>query len=322
MENKELINKIHREYEMLRTLAESKKNEEIKKAYKMSPALEEIDGEINHAGFEIMRNIVKNPQKAVELKNELEKKMESFKKRREEIIAFNGVNPDYDKPVYKCKICSDTGYEGNKRCKCFEEKLIEENLRTSNMGNLIGKEDFKDISYDYYSEKEQDTVREAVKCAKEFCKNFDKVNYNLFFYGLTGLGKTFISAIIAKNVLKKGKSVRYERATKMFSDYGDYKYNDYSLKKKIDELYECDLLVIDDLGSEHTTKADVPFLVDLINERLITNKKTIINTNLEISDFTKNYSVRLTSRIYENFRIFHFVGNDIRIKKLMNEQHN
>ena len=317
MDNTEIINRIHREYEFLRLEAEKRKNEEIKKAYKKAPSLKEIDEKINSIGLESMKKIMSNPQKATSLKKEFEEKIEKLKRDREEIIKQNNINPDYNKPLFKCNKCSDTGYSEKERCSCFEEKIVRENSKNSNLGNMILKAEFDDFSLDWYENKEKETVKDALLCSKEFSKEFENINYNLFFYGTTGLGKTYLSSIIANELLKNGKSVIYIRATKMFSDYQDYRFNDYKMKEKIDELYSCDLLVIDDLGSESTNKNDVSFLFDLINDRIINNKKIIINTNMEISDFTKVYSVRLTSRIYENFKIYKFSGEDIRIKKLM-----
>lgn len=317
MENNEIINKIQREYDMLRFVAENKKNENVQKAYEKSPELKDIDEKINKAGLEMMRKIINSPSDAVKLRNELDKNLLKLKRQREEIMKKYKIEENYNKPVYQCDICSDTGYVNEGRCKCFEEKIIKENVKNSNLGNMICNEGFDGFSLEYYEENQRKIIGEAVESAKKLCEDFEGTDYNLFFYGTTGLGKTYLSTITANEILKKGKSVHYVRAAKMFSDYDDYKFKDYSLKEYINELYNCDLLVIDDLGSENTNKNDVAFFFDLVNERLINNKRMIINTNLEISEFTKIYSVRLTSRIYESFKIFRFEGEDIRIKRLI-----
>ena len=319
MENKELINKINREYDTLKFVAENKKNENIKIAYEKAPELKEIDEKINNSGFEMMRKIIAKPDEAVNLRNKLEEELKILKKQRDEIIKKHKIDKNYNKPVYMCEICSDTGYTENGRCKCFEERIIKENAKNSNLGNMICDDGFEGFTLNWYEEKYKPIIKEAVLSTKQICEDFNNTSYNLFFYGTTGLGKTYLSSIAANEVLKRGKSVQYVRAAKMFSDYEDYKFRDYSIKEYIESLYSCDLLVIDDLGSESTNKNDVAFLFDLMNERLINNKKIIINTNLEISDFTKRYSVRLTSRIYESFKIFRFEGEDIRILKLKNK---
>ncbi len=312
MEKRNFKEELFREYELKRADALERKNEETKKAYEKCPELLEVDNEINRLGYESMKKILSGKTD----KKDFEKSMNSLIKKRNKLIKDNKINPDYNKPCYECKTCSDTGYdENNNICDCFSKKLKEIEYKNSQLGKMLENKGFEDFSLEYYDDKE--TVAEAKKTAVDFCENFDNIGYNLFFYGNTGLGKTFLSSIIAKNLLDKGKSVIYERATRMFSLYDDYKFKDYSLKEDVEKLYSCDLLVIDDLGSEFITKNGVSFLFDLINERLINNKKIIINTNLEISQFSENYTVRLTSRIYENFRLFGFKGEDIRIKKLL-----
>ncbi len=312
MDNKKLKEEIFREYELKRADALEKKNIETKKAYEKAPQLKEIDNQINELGFVGMKNILNKTKSDFDFN----KSMNELIKKRAKLIKENKINPDYNKPCYECSVCNDTGYDNkNELCECFTRKLTEIKYKNSQLGKMLEDASFENFKLSYYDDK--DTMSQAKKEAKEFCERFDDINYNLFFYGQTGLGKTFLSSIIAKNLLDKGKTVLYERATKMFSLYDDYKFKDYTLKEDVEKLYTCDLLVIDDLGSEFLTKNGVAFLFDLVNERLINNKKIIINTNLDISQFSESYTVRLTSRIYENFKIFGFKGEDIRIKKLM-----
>ncbi len=309
---KSIKEKLFREYEFKRAEALLKKERETKKAYEKCPELEKCDKEINLLGFDSMKSIMTGKVN----QKDFEKKMRELVKKREDIIKKNGINPNYNKPSYSCEKCSDTGYtRDNELCECFLKELQRAEYENSQLGKMLKDADFDNFSLEFYEDKE--TVEEAKKAALDFCKNFDNIGYNLFFYGQTGLGKTFLSSIIAKRLLDMGKTVVYERSTAMFSLYDDYKFKDYSLKDKVERLYKCDLLVIDDLGSEFVTKNSVAFLFDLINDRLINNKKVIINTNLEISQFSESYTVRLTSRIYESFKIFGFKGNDIRIQKLM-----
>lgn len=314
MDNKKLKDELFRDYEIKRADALEKKNILTKTTYEKCPELKEIDDEINKLGLFGMRKILEKSQS----ESDFNKNMNVLIKKRAKLIKDNKIDPDYNKPRYECTVCNDTGYDrNNELCGCFIKKLTMIEYKNSQLGKMLEDADFDNFKLSYYDDKE--TITEAKNEAQEFCKNFDNISYNLFFYGQTGLGKTFLSSIIAKNLLDKGKSVIYERATKMFSLYDDYKFKDYTLKEDVEKLYSCDLLVIDDLGSEFLTKNGVAFLFDLVNDRLINNKKIIINTNLDISQFSESYSVRLTSRIYESFKIFGFKGDDIRIKKLMEE---
>ena len=328
MDRNEVINEILRNYEIKQGIAVEKRNNVMKKIYRKFPELEKADRQINELGINSVRNILQNPQKAAELKKEFEKKLYELNDLREKIIFSNKINPNYNKPVYECKKCNDTGYrEDGKKCECFEKEITKYYFQKSKMGNMLKNSEFKNFSLEYYSDEKNNEglsprgiIEQALKCSKNFVKNFDKVDYNLYFYGSTGLGKTFLSSIIAAELMRKGKSVCYVRANKLFSLYDDFKFHDYSLKSEIDEFTDCDLLVIDDLGSEFQSKNSTSYLSELLNERICSEKKTIINTNLDIGQFSKNYTVRLTSRIYENFKIFKFVGKDIRIRKLMNSE--
>lgn len=320
-----MIGIVLREYDIKRGIALEKKKKETEKAYIKCPELEKTDIKINELGLDSMRKILSDSKNAETLRKEFEKKLEELNTKRKILITNNGINPNYNKPVYECSLCEDSGYDKTgKKCICFEKRLKELYFEKSQMGKMLDNADFSRFRLDYYSDKSngdssspREIIKEAVEYSKVFCKDFDDIDYNLFFYGATGLGKTFLSSIIAKNVMNDGKIVKYVRATKIFSVYEDYKFKDYSLKKEIDELYSCDLLVIDDLGTECINKNCVSFLFDLVNDRLINGRKIIINTNLDLASFSKQYTVRLTSRIYDGFKIFCFEGEDIRIKKLI-----
>lgn len=325
MEEKKIINEILREYDVKKGIALEKRNRETKKAYEACPALLDMDKKINELGLFSMRKILADKENSQRLKKDFEKELQNLIKERNKLILDNKINPDYNKPAYECKMCEDSGFTPDgKRCECFEARIREIYHQKSDMGNMLLVDNFDEFDLKYYSDKtdkdgysSRKTVALAVECAKKFCREFDNINYNLFFYGNTGLGKTFLSSIIAKNVINMGKTVKYVRATKLFATYDDYKFKDYSLKSEIDDFYNCDLLVIDDLGTENINKNGIAFLFDLINDRLINEKKIIINTNIPISSFSEEYTVRLTSRIYENFKIFCFEGEDIRIRKLV-----
>ena len=193
----------------------------------------------------------------------------------------------------------------------------------SNIEETIKTQNFDTFSFDYYSKdvgengvSVYDNMMKIYNNCKRFCDNFDNENKGLVFYGSTGLGKTFLSSAIAKELMDKGKMVIYIRATKLFSINEDYKFGRNTDRSVIDNIYKADLLIIDDLGTEPFNKNNLAFLFDVINERTANNKKIIINTNLQISEITKMYSMRFTSRLYEYFMMYKFYGEDIRIQKL------
>ena len=323
--SEEIIKKVLNDYELLRTRAENKRDKYVKELYIKYPRLEEINNEINRLGFENTKKIMQNPLQSKYFNEEFKEKLEKLKSEEKEILEEKNIPLDYQKPVYECKICSDTGYVGNKKCNCFKEKLIKQAYSRSNLSNMLNEHGFENFSLKYYSDEkkgegiqsDRENMRGIYMSCKKFCDEFTGVRKNLLMLGKPGLGKTFMSDCIAKEILNKGYTVVYVRATSLFRDYEEYKFGrkeDFDM----DRLYNCDLLIIDDLGTENISKYGVSFLFDLINERIDRNKKMIINTNFSMNEISKTYSSRITSRIYEFFSILHFKGEDIRVKKLRN----
>ena len=201
MDKKRIKEELFREYEVKRVNALEKKNIETMMAYDKSPELEKIDAEINKLGLSGMRDILNK----VTTNKDFNKSMKELIKKRDKIIKENKINPDYNKPFYECSLCNDTGYdENNELCECFTKRLTEIDYENSKLGKMLADAEFENFSLDYYDDKE--TIKEIKDEAVRFCEKFDDINYNLFFYGHTGLGKTFLSSIIAKNLLDKGKN--------------------------------------------------------------------------------------------------------------------
>lgn len=326
MADEKILNKIMNEYDELRTRAANERRMSIERVNKKVPKIAEIDNEIFRRGLENTNNILKNPQKKDEYNNDFSKNLRRLEAEKRELLKKYNIPEDYDKYRYSCKNCNDTGYDSNgKKCTCFKQKLINEAYSMSNLANLVKKQNFETFSFDYYSKKpfenEKSPYENMVmiynKC-KTFCENFDNETKGIVFYGSTGLGKTFLSSAIAKELMDNGKIVVYVRATKMFALYEDYRYGRNADKSVIDNIYNADLLIIDDLGTESSNKNNTAFLFDVVNERIAENKKIIINTNLPFNEITNIYSFRFTSRLYENFNMYKFYGDDIRIQKMKN----
>lgn len=324
MKDEKIINKILSEYENLRITAAAERKKRIEEVYKKYPQIDEIDNEINRLGFKNMTDIIKNPEKKNEYNKSLHESIKSLEEKRNKIISENNIAPDFDKYNYRCKICSDTGYDENGgKCICFRQKLINEAYSMSNMSEMIKKQNFDTFSLSYYKKDKgeegispYENMEKIVTHCKKMCENFESESKNMLFYGPTGLGKTFLSSAIAKEIMDSGKTVVYLRATKLFSVYEDYRFGRNGDKSVIDNIYNADLLIIDDLGTEPNNNNNLSFLFDVVNERIANNKKIIINTNLGLSELTKMYSMRFTSRLYEYFKMYKFFGEDIRLQKL------
>lgn len=324
MADEKTLNKIMSEYEDLRINAANDRKRRIEEVNSHFPRIAEIDREIFKRGLDNTSNILKNPEKSSEYNSDFKKNLKRLTDEKNQIMRENNIPADYDKYKYVCSDCNDTGYDENgRKCKCFKQKLINEAYSMSNMAEIVKKQNFDTFSFDYYSkqtaENSMSPYENMVKIynnCKRFCENFDNETKGLVFYGPTGLGKTFLSSAIAKELMDNGKTVVYVRATKLFSINEDYKFGRNTDKSVIDNIYNADLLIIDDLGTEPFNKNNLSFIFDVVNERTAEGKKIIINTNLPISEITQMYSMRFTSRLYEYFMLYKFFGEDIRIQKL------
>lgn len=317
------VDEIIKDYEKKRYDAVRKRDSYVKKINEKFPEIEEIEKKINDCGIECTSAIIKNPLKGDEIVAQMEEKIKKLKEERKQILKKFDLPEDYNKIKYSCEKCKDTGYIENLKCECFKEQLREYGYEKSNIGSLIKTQNFESFDFSFYSKEKNsqgisplEYVKLAYNESIKFCDEFETTK-NILFYGNSGLGKTYLSSCIAKRIIDKGYDVRYMSASKLFSIYDDYKFNRgvYEENKAfINEVYSCDLLIIDDLGTEFFTSNSLSFLYDLMNERIIKNKKIIISTNLGISELDKKYTPRFISRIYECFKPLKLEGENIRTK--------
>lgn len=265
-------------------------------------------------------------EKGKELLNSLREKLNFLKKKKTEILKSHGYPEDYLEPKYECNICKDTGYVNGKRCKCFNQKLINIYYKQSSIAEILQKENFSNFNFEYYSDKPygdkpspRANMRTIVEFALNFIKHFDTIEESLFFYGNSGLGKTFLANCIAKELLDRGKSVIYRTAPDLIEGLRINKLNPDSeiYNEYLELLKECDLLIIDDLGTEPITAFSLQEFFNILNTRLLLGKKFIISTNLPLSEIMAIYPERIYSRIFGHFKLLNFYGEDIRLKKKM-----
>lgn len=325
----------------LLTEYENKRLEEIyaaqqrkKEIYSKFPRLQEIDDIISKEGIRVSMLLIRSND--ANLLNELNNKIDTLKKEKENILNSIGKTLDYLNPIYECKDCEDTGYISNnyttQMCHCLKQKLLNLEYNKTNIYNLE-KQNFDNFNLDYYSNEvdqqkyntqitPRDNIEKIRKISYRFIENFDKENEkNLLFTGNTGLGKSYLSSCIANEMLKKGKTVLYQTAPTMLDTILDYRFGKNTSAKDIyDALLDVDLLIIDDLGTESINSMKYTELFNIINSRLLnTNnkiRKTIISTNLSLQNLYSNYDERIVSRIVGNYNICYFFGEDIRFKQL------
>ena len=253
--------------------------------------------------------------------------MISYQARRASLLQEAGFPADYLEPVYRCPDCRDTGYIGNEKCHCFRQAIIDLLYMQSNLRETLKSENFSAFSLDYYPDLVPDaltgltarqTAEHALKTSLNFVRNFDHAFENLFLYGDTGLGKTFLSHCIAKELIESTHSVIYFSAFRLFELFADSTFGrtDSASQQELEQhIFECDLLIIDDLGTELVNSFVSSQLFLVLNERILRRKSTLISTNLSLGTFADTYSERIFSRISSTYTMLRLIGDDIRIQK-------
>lgn len=320
------------EYDKKRVKAEREADLKKHLLFEKFPELSDITKKINIAGIDYAKSILISNDKSYK---ELLEVIESLKLEKSNILRKLNLSEEDFLPKYECSICNDTGYItiGSKSdmCSCLRQKLINSLYNKSNIYNL-DKENFSTFNADLYSDnidkvkyKSNLSPKANILKIKEivdgFINNFDDIDEkNLLFTGNTGLGKTFLSNCIAKEILNKGKTVIYQTAPIMLDSIIDYKFSKNNISENYyNELINCDLLIIDDLGTESINNLKFSELFNIINTRLLNQTdrtlKTIISTNLTLQNLFANYDERIVSRIVGYYNICRFFGEDIRFHK-------
>lgn len=296
--------------------------ERLDAVYKKVPQLKTINDQIAALSVEAARKKLADDPSGSQLAKE---KIEDLREEKAALLAINGFDESVFEPVYTCKDCKDTGYVDGEKCHCFKQEVINVVYSQSNIKNILEKENFNSFTYEYYSDEEinpttglssLDTAKRAVEECLYFIKDFDNKPKNLFFYGNTGVGKTFLSNCVAKELLEKGNSVIYFTAFQLFDILSKGVFDrDADAIAAHQNIFDCDLLIIDDLGTEFANSFTTSQLFLCVNERLLRQKSTIISTNLNLNQMIDMYSERTWSRISSNYTLIKLFGDDIRIQK-------
>ncbi len=232
--------------------------------------------------------------------------------RRQKLLSY-GIPEDYDTPVFSCPVCSDTGYDGKTFCACVIKMCAVDAYLSSGLGKALLDQTFENFSLKYYGGKSREEMSGVLDTCLDFAQNFG-TGANLLLTGGTGLGKTHLSSAIAQKVIDKGYTVVYESAQTVFDAYESVRFGRGT--DNTDKYITCDLLIIDDLGTEFSTQYTASVLYQLVNQRLINGKSLILSTNLGGKELLKRYGDRIYSRMLGSFDTCVFSGNDVRLIKL------
>ena len=293
--------------------------------YEKLPRIKEIDDEMAAIGLELAKLVLKREADNTSAEA-MRAKNEKLADEKAKILYDNGYDDTFFSDAYNCAACKDTGFFHEKHCHCLKQRLITKCYEMSNLAKVLERENFDAFNINYYSDiidiahgmSPRDNMNRIWTTSLRFVENFDKKFENLLFYGPTGLGKTFLSNCIAKELLDTGKTVLYTTAGQLFKLVEDVRFNRGKAAEGpayLSMVPDVDLLIIDDLGTEFSTVVTNSELFDFINTRLLNKKSTIISTNLAPRDFEEYYSDRITSRIFGEYTLLGFIGDDIRIAK-------
>ena len=310
----ENYSKVKAELERRRTEALTTADSRSELMRSLSPEIKEIDEELSGTGLLLFRTACAGGDITP-----IRERNQALMARRRELIVSLGYPEDYTEVHYTCPDCSDSGFIGGTRiCHCFKEALVKATIASSGIGHLIEKQSFENFNLDWYKQnpEEYEYMIRVIAEAQNYAKNFPGRKGNLLMMGTTGTGKTHISTSIAATVIKQGYDVVYDTAQNIFSDFEFDRFkNGYGREESRCEKYlECDLLIIDDLGTEFSSPFTVSCLYNLINTRYNRGLGTIISTNLDLNELSTRYEGRISSRLLgEGYKVLQFKGKDHRL---------
>lgn len=315
---------IMRDYQAQQLRNKHAQDERVQEIYREIPAVRELDQEVSSRAVLRAKELLHGDQEAL---IRLREEIADLREQKTILLSSRGYPADYMDMRYRCTDCRDTGYtQEGKKCHCFLRRQIRLLYAQSNMENVLQKENFITFSEQYFDDTEIEpaigtTVAQYMKQVRRWCmdfvEQFDEKGGNLLFTGTTGRGKTFLTNCIAKELIDRYHSVIYLSAHDLFEVFSKYRF-DHQTEEEMKDMYrfilDCDLLIIDDLGTELNNSFTSSQLFFCINQRLLAQKSTIISTNLSLDRLRDEYTDRVASRIMSSYTVIPLYGGDIRLK--------
>ena len=289
------------------------------KIYSRIPEIERIDTRLRTQMAELVGLTLRGGAELNAAIKALEDESLALQEKKAELLVERGYEMDYLDDIFSCKTCRDTGYFGGKMCSCLKAMYNAEVTRE--LGTLLKNSDecFEKFDLSLYGDA-RESMEIVYNTCREYASSFSERSMNLMFQGGTGLGKTFLSACIARVVAGNGHSVCYDTASSALEAFETKKFSRdaqtaENAAVKVERMLDCELMILDDLGTEMPTPMSVSALYTLINTRLVNGRKTVISTNLTDAELSKRYNPQICSRLEGEFTKLPFFGSDIRLTK-------
>lgn len=308
-------------YENLREEETRQLDKRRKEIEEKLPEVLEVERQIGKLCVELSLSSFKDIPNREPYLRALKEKITDARMKKSELLFKHGYPITYLDFQYKCEKCKDTGFIGNQKCTCYKQHLVRIYYKNSDLNQLTKDNNFDNFNFDYYSsrktgnepESPRKNIEKIFTRSMNFIRTFDSSSENLLFYGNSGTGKTFLSNCIAKELLDKGYLVVYRTAESLIQNLKNIRFDGDEVLEEL--ILNCDLLIIDDLGTEQITDFSKTELFNLLNKKILKSKNMIVSTNCTLEELLKIYSERISSRLLGNFGLYKFFGDDIRIKK-------
>ena len=318
----DVVRRARTRLESMKAERESLQNARQQEIYEKLPRVREIDKQLRSSMVLAVQASFLRGEDSTQALEQVKQANLALQEERKALIA-DALPLDYldESPI--CPLCGGTGYIGSTMCRCLAELCRQEQKQELSL-LTCGEHRFADFDLNFYSAEKDPKLgvspraimTHTLDACRKYAENFSKNSGNLLFNGGTGLGKTMLSACIACCVAEKGYSVAYESAPHLFSKLENDRFRpNEDSAQAVKKLNDCDLLIIDDLGTELPGQFVVASLYALVNDRLLSGKATVISTNLNISEIRERYSPQIASRLQGSYQLLPFVGQDIRVLK-------
>lgn len=312
-----------------RASREAAQEDLCREIYQALPRVAELDRLLRRTMAQVIAAALRDGQDPGPAVSRIRRENLWLQQERSNLLASAGYPEDAMDAKPLCGKCGDSGWVGAEMCDCLKVLCTQEQIKELSQLLDFGEQSFDQFDFSYYSPEvwpewnrsPRENMEKVYKICRDYAQNFGRYYFNnLFLSGSTGLGKTFLSACIARTVSENGFSVVYDTAGNIFAQFEIQKFSrdgeDAREARDGTRRYlGCDLLILDDLGSEMTTPFVQSALYQLVNARLASDRRTVVSSNLTMDDVRRRYTPQISSRLEGEYRVLPFFGEDIRLQR-------